>query len=209
MKKILSIFCFIYASSSYSQYDNRLPIDFIEDIEGNKILLIDEQVNMLLPEINIETIGNSTIVDESDKVPRVEYVLSKVEQKKLSVALSGKELTPDTLGFYYFDEFYDDNNMPFAVKNLNNHAISADSDNIIFLSENRVRRIYEKTEFGSLLIDDIYNANVFFSTPVIKIKNFPASIVLIKHKDDKERARNNSRFSPPIHPAWRRCENFT
>jgi hypothetical protein len=168
-----------------AQIENSQPIAITEDAQGNSFLQFDTGSKITLPEVNFKTANDEIIIDKSTTIPRVDYVFSKVEEKRLSLKKMGRQLTVDELGFHDLSNGIPWSNMPFSINEGDESIISNDSENILFVNGNKVRRIYKETEFGSLLIEEVRNTKVYFATPTIEIAGHTASIVTVKHQDGR------------------------
>lgn len=124
-------------------------------------------------------------------IPHVEYILSRVEMVE-SIGLKEvrsqyPELNSADISFYDISEF-DKSKLARPFSKILDTVIRPGSRNLIFPGNpKKLQRIYTKTKYGALLVEDFYGAEI--DAPLgagnIDLGGFPAFLSVLKYADDK------------------------
>ncbi|MFK8017020.1 MAG: hypothetical protein AB8G17_16465 [Gammaproteobacteria bacterium] len=121
--------------------------------------------------------------EQLDRVPESEYVLTRIEQRRVEFERQNRALNPEDLGYYSMEQ-YDARRAPFKLHRVPNQVVRAGSKNYVLPSKIRVRRIYTQTEFGTLLVEQ-GGGGITLDEPNVDIGGQKAKLVTTRHDDDK------------------------
>lgn len=121
--------------------------------------------------------------EQLDRAPVSEFMLARIEQRRAERRKPGKSTAASAAGFARLENF-DLERLPFPVKHVPEHAIRADSDNYILPTNTKVRRIFTKTDFGMLFVEQGVGRMVL-DEPNLRLAGHDAKVVVTRHKGDK------------------------
>lgn len=126
---------------------------------------------------------NKGFIEQLDRIPVSEYILDRMSQRVAEHQANGQQLSPDSLGFQALEE-YNSDRAPFEYKDISEDVIHKNSDNYILPTANKITRIYTKTDFGTLLVEQS-RGELVIDEPNISIVGYEAKIVITKQKGSK------------------------
>lgn len=130
----------------------------------------------------------------TDKLPRSELILERLQQETNNIAAQQQGLLDqeanapngiarNTPAFQKLEDF-NVTQSPIELRTVPDYAIRDDSENIVIPGNATVIRIYSKTNFGTLLVEEA-RGELFLDEPNLSIAGYDAKVAVSKHKDDK------------------------
>lgn len=141
--------------------------------------------------LDYERIRNSLAangyVEKFDTIPRPDYVLNRLEERRQLAIVAGRPDDAEILGFYAMESVHARGyaELPFVPRFLPQSYRDADSDAFLVVAGNHITQVYTQTVFGALLIDEFENATVSIGTENARIAGNPAVVVPVKHGSGK------------------------
>ncbi len=131
---------------------------------------------------------------QTDILPRSELILERLQQVNNKTAEQQQGLSrnatqepnriaKDPTIFQKLEDF-DVSKSPIELKQVPDHLIHNNSENIVVADDTRVMRIYSKTDYGMLLVEET-SGDLFLDEPNLSIAGHDAKGAVSKHKDGK------------------------
>lgn len=131
---------------------------------------------------------------QTDKLPRSELVLERLQQETNKTAAQQQGLldqetnAPNGIArnppaFQKLEDF-NVSQSPIELRTVPDYAIRDDSENIVIAGNATVMRIYSKTDYGTLLVEET-KGELFLDEPNLSVAGYDAKVAVSKHKDGK------------------------
>lgn len=131
---------------------------------------------------------------QTDMLPRSELIMERLQQVKNKTAEQQQGLSnnatqePNGMAknptvFHKLEDF-DVSQSPIDLKHVPDYVIRDNSENIVIADNAKVMRIYSKTDYGTLLVEETAG-ELFLDEPNLSIAGHDAKVAVSKHKDGK------------------------
>lgn len=123
-------------------------------------------------------------MEQTDQLPRSELIMEKLQQLSKETSLKKQQGLKADQPIFQKLEDVELKSIALRPKSVPDHFIHHDSKNIIMSGDALVRRIYSKTDYGMLLIEES-KGELFLDEPNLSIAGHDAKFAVSKHKGGK------------------------
>jgi len=179
-KVAIGLLCMDMAAIAQERTQPGSPQSAVVPAEDNPFILSPELEKIRAH--NISTLQAYGYIEKLDEDPRAEYVQARMDERRAAALMQGLSENPQTLGFYDIAGHAVMNapKLQFQPTLLDGKYLSTQSKGYLLLGGDRLKKLYTRTAFGTILIDEFTNASSTFESPNIKIAAQPATLIYMK-----------------------------